>query len=77
MAGLPGVAPFDAIIIAAAGIRIPQALLEQLTIGGRLIAPEGTTAQRLILIERTGVTNWHREELESVRFVPLRSGTQS
>ena len=77
MAGLPGVAPFDAIIIAAAGIRIPQALLEQLAIGGRLIAPEGTTAQRLILIERTGVTSWHREELESVRFVPLRSGTQS
>lgn len=77
MAGLPGAAPFDSIIIAAAGIKIPQALLEQLTIGGRLIAPEGTTAQRLILIERTGATKWHREELESVRFVPLRSGTQS
>lgn len=76
MAGLPGVAPFDAIIIAAAGIKIPQALLEQLAIGGRLIAPEGTTAQRLILIERTGAASWHREELESVRFVPLRSGTQ-
>ena len=76
MAGLPGVAPFDGIIVAAAGIRIPQALLEQLAIGGRLIAPEGTTAQRLILIERTGATTWHREELESVRFVPLRPGTQ-
>jgi len=76
MAGLPGVAPFDGIIIAAAGIKIPQALLEQLTIGGRLIAPEGTTAQRLILIERTGAATWRREELESVRFVPLRPGTQ-
>jgi len=76
MAGLPGVAPFDAIIVAAAGIKIPQALLEQLAIGGRLIAPEGTTAQRLILIERTGAANWRRSELESVRFVPLRSGTQ-
>ncbi|MGB6102629.1 MAG: protein-L-isoaspartate(D-aspartate) O-methyltransferase [Pusillimonas sp.] len=76
MAGLPGVAPFDGIIVAAAGIKIPQALLEQLTIGGRLIAPEGTTAQRLILIERTGASTWHREELESVRFVPLRPGTQ-
>jgi protein-L-isoaspartate(D-aspartate) O-methyltransferase len=77
MAGLPGIAPFDAIVIAAAGIKIPQALLEQLAIGGRLIAPEGTTAQRLILIERTGAATWHREELESVRFVPLRPGTQS
>lgn len=76
MAGLTATAPFDAIIIAAAGIKIPQALLEQLAIGGRLIAPEGTTAQRLILIERTGPATWHRDELESVRFVPLRAGTQ-
>jgi protein-L-isoaspartate(D-aspartate) O-methyltransferase len=77
MLGLPGLAPFDAIIVAAAGIKIPQALLEQLTSGGRLIAPEGSSAQRLILIERTGATTWRREELESVRFVPLRAGTQS
>ncbi len=77
MLGLPGVAPFDAIIVAAAGIKIPQALLEQLAIGGRLIAPEGTSAQRLILIERTGAASWRRDELESVRFVPLRAGTQS
>ncbi len=76
MAGLPGVAPFDAIVVAAAGIKIPQGLLEQLAVGGRLIAPEGTTAQRLILIERTGASNWRRVELESVRFVPLRSGIQ-
>lgn len=76
MLGLPGVAPFDAIVVAAAGIKIPQALLEQLAIGGRLIAPEGGAAQRLILIERTGPATWHREELESVRFVPLRAGTQ-
>lgn len=76
MLGLAHVAPFDAIIVAAAGITIPKALLEQLTIGGRLIAPEGSTTQRLILIERTGTLSWHREELDAVRFVPLRSGTQ-
>lgn len=77
MQGLPNSAPFDAIIVAAAGIKIPQALLEQLAIGGRLIAPEGSTAQRLILIERTGPAAWRRDALESVRFVPLRAGTQS
>lgn len=77
MLGLPNVAPFDAIVVAAAGVKIPPALLEQLAIGGRLIAPEGGTAQRLILVERTGAAVWHREELESVRFVPLRAGTQS
>lgn len=77
MLGLPGVAPFDAIVVAAAGIKIPPALFEQLATGGRLIAPEGSSAQRLILVERMGPATWHREELESVRFVPLRAGTQS
>jgi len=76
MAGLPGSAPFDAIIIAAAGIKIPQTLLGQLAVGGRLIAPEGGADQRLVLIERVGPANWRRSELEAVRFVPLRPGTQ-
>ena len=75
--GLPGVAPFDAIVVAAAGLAIPQALLTQLAPGGRLIAPEGGTNQRLVLIERTGATSWKRTELEAVRFVPLRAGIQS
>ena len=39
--GLPSAAPFDAIVIAAAGLDVPQALLEQLAIGGRLVAPVG------------------------------------
>lgn len=76
MAGLPGNAPFDAIAIAAAGLKIPQALLEQLAPGGRLIAPEGGAEQRLVLIERTGTASWKRQELDAVRFVPLRPGTQ-
>lgn len=77
MAGLPSVAPFDAILVAAAGPKIPSALLEQLTVGGRLIAPEGSSAQRLVLVQRTGPASWQRTELEAVRFVPLRAGTQS
>lgn len=76
MAGLPGTAPFDAIIIAAAGLKIPKTLLEQLAPGGRLIAPEGGAAQQLVLIERTGASSWKRQELDAVRFVPLRPGTQ-
>ncbi|HLV27786.1 MAG TPA: protein-L-isoaspartate(D-aspartate) O-methyltransferase [Burkholderiaceae bacterium] len=76
MAGLPGSAPFDAIIVAAAGLKIPKTLLEQLAQGGRLIAPEGGADQRLVLIERTGPASWRRQELDAVRFVPLRPGTQ-
>jgi protein-L-isoaspartate(D-aspartate) O-methyltransferase len=76
MLGLPSVAPFDAIVVAAAGIRIPQALFLQLNVGGVLIAPEGSGAQRLIRVTRTGASSWDRQELEEVRFVPLKSGLQ-
>jgi len=77
MAGLPAIAPFDAIVVAAAGLEIPRALLDQLAVGARLIAPEGGSAQRLVLVERTGPGSWKRSELEAVRFVPLRAGIQS
>ncbi|HEX7386783.1 MAG TPA: protein-L-isoaspartate(D-aspartate) O-methyltransferase [Castellaniella sp.] len=76
MLGLEHHAPFDGIVVAAAGVKIPETLLHQLAVGARLIAPEGTTHQRLILIERTAATSWQRVELQDVRFVPLRPGTQ-
>ncbi len=72
--GLAAAAPFDAIIIAAAGIRIPDALLDQLEIGGRLVAPIGGEEQVLTLIERTAVKQWHESRLDRVFFVPLKSG---
>ncbi|CAM5792357.1 protein-L-isoaspartate(D-aspartate) O-methyltransferase [Castellaniella caeni] len=77
MQGLEHRAPFDGIVVAAAGVKIPEVLLHQLAVGARLIAPEGATHQRLILFERTGPSSWHRVELEDVRFVPLRPGTQT
>jgi protein-L-isoaspartate(D-aspartate) O-methyltransferase len=76
MVGLASSAPFDAIIVAAAGLKIPQALMAQLSIGGVLIAPEGASAQKLIRIQRNSETSWSRQELEEVRFVPLKSGLQ-
>jgi protein-L-isoaspartate(D-aspartate) O-methyltransferase len=75
--GLPAAAPFDAIVIAAAGLDVPQALLEQLAIGARLVAPVGTQdgqTQVLTLIERTGPTQWRESRLDRVFFVPLKSG---
>jgi protein-L-isoaspartate(D-aspartate) O-methyltransferase len=55
MLGMPQVAPFDGIILAAAGMEVPHALLMQLKIGGRLIAPVGDRHQVLQLIERVSV----------------------
>jgi protein-L-isoaspartate(D-aspartate) O-methyltransferase len=74
MLGLPQAAPFDGIILAAAGMQVPEALLQQLAIGGRLIAPVGQERQVLQLIERTSNSEWTRSELEACFFVPLRSG---
>ena len=72
--GLSQVAPFDAIVIAAAGLDVPQALLEQLQIGGRLIAPVGAESQVLTLVERVAENQWHESQLDRVFFVPLKSG---
>ena len=75
MLGLPQVAPFDGIILAAAGLEVPRALLEQMAIGGRLVAPVGDRHQVLHLIERIGKFEWRRSTLEDCHFVPLRPGT--
>ncbi|MGI4861455.1 MAG: protein-L-isoaspartate(D-aspartate) O-methyltransferase [Janthinobacterium lividum] len=72
--GLPASAPFDAIIVAAAGLDIPPALAEQLTIGGRLIAPVGGDSQVLTLVERISAHQWRETVLDRVFFVPLKSG---
>ena len=71
--GLPEVAPFDGIILAAAATHIPQALLEQLAVGGRMVLPLGAQEQYLHLIERTE-QGYHNTRLDAVRFVPLLMG---
>ena len=75
MLGFPQVAPFDGIILAAAGLEVPQALLDQMAVGGRLIAPIGGQNQVLKLVVRTGVFEWKTETLETCNFVPLKAGT--
>lgn len=75
MLGLPQVAPFDGIVVAAAGIEVPEALLEQLAIGGRLVAPVGGARQTLQLIRRVSENKWESTVLDDCHFVPLRQGT--
>ncbi len=69
-------APFDAIIVTAAPDNIPQALVEQLNVGGRMVIPvsQANGEQQLFLLEKTeqGMTEIG---MESVKFVPLLSGT--
>jgi protein-L-isoaspartate(D-aspartate) O-methyltransferase len=71
--GWPEFAPFDAIIITAAPVKVPQALLDQLKIGGRLVVPEGSGVQDLRLYTKTqeGIKS---KSLIPVRFVPMIHG---
>ena len=75
MQGLPEAAPFERIIVAAAAVKAPGALLQQLAAGGKMIAPLGASDQALCLIERT-TAGFTEQWLDGVRFVPLRSGKQ-
>ena len=73
--GLPEAAPFDTIILAAAAAHVPQALLQQLALGGRMLLPLGAAEQFLLLIERRA-EGFVETRLDSVRFVPLLSGLE-
>jgi protein-L-isoaspartate(D-aspartate) O-methyltransferase len=71
--GRPEIAPFDGIIMAAAATHVPQALLEQLAVGGRMVLPLGAQEQFLTLIERDE-KGFHESRLEAVKFVPILTG---
>jgi protein-L-isoaspartate(D-aspartate) O-methyltransferase len=74
--GWPERAPFDAILLTAAPPdRIPQPLLDQLKVGGRLVAPVGRDEQELVRITRT-LTGFEREVIAPVRFVPMTGKAQ-
>jgi protein-L-isoaspartate(D-aspartate) O-methyltransferase len=73
--GLTEIAPFDGILVTAAASHIPQDLLDQLAINGRLIIPVGTDEQILYLVERLSQTEYRQTKLEPVKFVPLLGGT--
>jgi protein-L-isoaspartate(D-aspartate) O-methyltransferase len=70
-AGWERAAPFDAIVVAAAPPSIPDALVEQLAEGGRLVAPVGTGADQTIFRFRRTPEGIVSEELIAVRFVPM------
>jgi protein-L-isoaspartate(D-aspartate) O-methyltransferase len=69
--GWPEQAPFDAIIVTAAPGHVPQPLIDQLAMGGRLVLPVGEFNQELLLLSRDA-DGIHEEHLIDVRFVPMR-----
>jgi protein-L-isoaspartate(D-aspartate) O-methyltransferase len=71
--GLPEGAPFEAILAAASGSHVPEALIRQLAVGGTLVMPVGepNQVQKLTKVTRTGEEEFEQEDLGPVRFVPL------
>ena len=69
--GLPEAAPFDAILVTAGAPHLPQALLEQLAIGGRLVIPIGNDPQIMYRYTRTGEKTMDKETFGEFRFVPM------
>jgi protein-L-isoaspartate(D-aspartate) O-methyltransferase len=71
--GWPSGAPYDAIVVSAAGPHLPAALREQLAVGGRLVMPVGDRGwgQRLLKLTRIDAGNFRQEDLGGVVFVPL------
>lgn len=73
--GLPEEAPFDAVIVSAAGPKIPQPLKDQLAIGGHLVIPLGPPGrQTLYKVTRRTEDRFIERDLGAVMFVPLISG---
>ncbi len=74
--GLPEQAPFDAIIVTAAPEHIPQPLVDQLKVGGRMIIPVGDLYQELILITKKPDGTIKKQSVLPVRFVPMTGEAQ-
>lgn len=74
--GWPEKGDFDGIISTAAPAEIPQELMQQLKVGGRLVIPVGESSQTLTVVDRTE-RGFDTKVLEAVTFVPLQSGLRS
>lgn len=75
--GWSALASYHAIIVTAAAPQVPQALLEQLAVGGRLVIPLGSGEEQELLLIVREEQGYSRQILDIVRFVPLVSGTLS
>jgi protein-L-isoaspartate(D-aspartate) O-methyltransferase len=71
--GCPEEAPFDAILAAASGSHVPQALIDQIADGGSIVMPVGSPGwvQELVRVTKRADGSVERQNLGGVRFVPL------
>jgi protein-L-isoaspartate(D-aspartate) O-methyltransferase len=77
-AGWPEHAPFDGIVVTAAGTEVPEPLKQQLKVGGRMVLPVeySTGMQELLVVQRESEKDFTTRSVLAVRFVPLTRGEQ-
>jgi protein-L-isoaspartate(D-aspartate) O-methyltransferase len=73
--GWPDAAPFDGILVTAAPEKVPQPLLDQLKVGGKLVIPVGSYFQDLLVLTKTA-TGFEKKNVIPVRFVPMTGRAQ-
>jgi protein-L-isoaspartate(D-aspartate) O-methyltransferase len=74
--GVPGYSPYNKILVTAGAMDVPEALVEQLAIGGRMVIPVGgESGQVMTLIEKVSATEIKRTSHGNFMFVPLLKGT--
>jgi len=76
-AGLPKFAPFKGILITCGAPDVPEALLDQLAIGGKLVIPVGIDTQTMLVVERVGQEEFRTTEHGEFKFVPMLGGTEN
>ena len=69
-------APFDAILVAAAPVGVPEKLLEQLAVSGRLVIPIGSGRSQELRLIKKSITGFQEQVLDNVSFVPLLDGIE-
>ncbi|UPK68314.1 protein-L-isoaspartate(D-aspartate) O-methyltransferase [Chitinophaga filiformis] len=76
--GLPTYAPFDKILVTAAAPQIPEKLLQQLKVGGKMVIPVGgQEVQRMLRITKISDTEYDQEMFDNFSFVPMLAGKKS
>ncbi len=71
--GMPRFAPYDGIIVTAGAPTVPEELIRQLKIGGRLVIPVGNNdIQSMVLIQKVGENKIKKKQFDHFSFVPLR-----
>lgn len=72
--GWPEQGPFDGIIVTAAPVQVPDQLLMQLAVGGRMVIPAGNAGRQVLRVIDRDLDGFHESQLDGVQFVPLLDG---